>query len=106
MTDSEIDEIEKKLEASAWSISRVDAYALVDEARRLRRVIIEIGLIAEQHQKNGLMRQFMRNQEGPGGNTNAYKESELWCRACDGRRMNVDGFESCTECWLNSSGDS
>lgn len=27
----------------------------------------------ELHRKNELMRQFMRNPEGPGGNTNAFK---------------------------------
>lgn len=34
----------------------------------------------EQHQKNVLMRQFMRNPEGT-QNTSAYKEAECWCDA-------------------------
>lgn len=35
----------------------------------------------EQHRKNTLMRQFMRNPEGGGvGNSAAYRASSVWCR--------------------------
>lgn len=34
----------------------------------------------EQHRKNALMKQFMRNPEGGGvGNSRAYRESSVWC---------------------------
>ncbi len=53
----------------------------------------------EQHIKNGLMRQFMRTGEGGGmGNSNAYRESPLWCRQCFGRRMVAEGKTMCEKC--------
>lgn len=52
----------------------------------------------EVHQKNILMRQFMVNPEGPGGNNSAYANSEVWCRKCSGRRMNALGLDSCVGC--------
>lgn len=50
----------------------------------------------EVHQKNLLMRQFMKNPEGT-INSEAYKTSAVWCRGCDGRRLAVlDGL--CSSC--------
>lgn len=53
----------------------------------------------EQHIKNGLMRQFMRNPEGSAHrDERAYKESPVWCPNCDGRRMRAAGLRCCEAC--------
>jgi hypothetical protein len=41
----------------------------------------------EQHIKNGLMRQFMKNPEGS-TNSEAYRNSSIWCRHPGCTRMN------------------
>lgn len=41
----------------------------------------------EQHIKNGLMRQFMKNPEGS-TNSEAYRNSSIWCRYPGCRLMN------------------
>lgn len=47
----------------------------------------------EHHIKGRLMRQFMTNPEGPGGRSEAYVNSPVWCSGCNGRRMAVsDGL--------------
>lgn len=46
----------------------------------------------EQHQKNQLMRQFLK-RDGSQGASEAYVNSPVWCRGCDGRRLAVtDGL--------------
>ena len=49
----------------------------------------------EQRIKNGLMRQFMKTGEGPGGNSEAYREAECWC-ACG--RLKTTGMGECKRC--------
>lgn len=49
----------------------------------------------EQHIKNGLMNQFRRTGEGPGGNSEAYRTSAAWCDC--GRHFKVAGGP-CYEC--------
>lgn len=53
---------------------------------------------SELHQKAELMRQFMKNPEGPGGNSMAYQESPVWCRECNGRRMVAPALDTCERC--------
>lgn len=48
----------------------------------------------EQRTKNRLMRQFMRTGEGPGGNSDAYRNASCWC-AC-GKLILRDGL--CAKC--------
>ena len=52
---------------------------------------------SEVRLKNQLMRQFMKHGDGPGGNSQAWRESELWCRACH-NYMRVQGSNLCTRC--------
>lgn len=49
----------------------------------------------ERHIKNGLMRQFMRTGEGEGGNSEAYRNSPVWC-ACG--RLKAEGKDTCARC--------
>lgn len=42
----------------------------------------------EVHQKNNLMRQFMKNPEGLSANTEAFREAECWCRFPGCTRLN------------------
>lgn len=55
----------------------------------------------ELHQRNALMRQFMKNPEGEQVGE-AYKASPAWCRGCDGRRLAMsDGL--CGSCCRSRS---
>lgn len=50
----------------------------------------------EQHQKNELMRQFMKNPEGGGiGNTDAYRSAECWCEC---GRLKLSELGKCAQC--------
>lgn len=59
---------------------------------------------SERHKKNGLMRQFMRTGEGPGGNTPEYRAASCWCAEC-GRHFRAEGAEVCFSCLNVSTGD-
>jgi len=53
----------------------------------------------EEKIRNQLMRQFMKNPEGSAhADTDAYKNSPVWCVGCNGRRMAVMGG-LCEACW-------
>lgn len=51
---------------------------------------------SEKRVKGELMNQFRRTGEGPGGRSEAYVNSPVWC-GC-GRRMKVDGCSACERC--------
>lgn len=58
----------------------------------------------EQHIKNSLMRQFMRNPEGSAHrDERAYKGSPVWCPDCNGRRMRDAPGVPCWACRVSQN---
>ena len=51
----------------------------------------------ESRIRNQLMRQFMRTGEGGGGNSDAYRESSVWCEC---GKLKRDGLDLCAKCEL------
>lgn len=49
----------------------------------------------EQRLKNRLMQQFRKTGEGPGGNSEAYRNASCWC-ACG--KLKADGYDECQRC--------
>lgn len=49
----------------------------------------------EQRTKNRLMNQFRRTGEGPGGNSEAYRNASCWCEC---GRLKADGLDICRRC--------
>lgn len=58
----------------------------------------------EQRVKNELMRQFMKTGEGPGGNSEAYRNASCWC-ACGRLKMDGDLCEGCFRRFWRDAGD-
>lgn len=50
---------------------------------------------SELHRKAQLMRQFMRNPEGPGGVSDAFREAPCWCEC---GRLRVAPGQPCARC--------
>lgn len=70
--------------------------------RSERRGRFDPGLTpTEQHIKNNLMRQFMRNPEGEPP-SEAYKNAPCWCRGCDGKRLASTKVGLCDGCFTRS----